>query len=89
MDRFTPKWEAAVLPQLARIDAMPFDDVKPTERMSGAELTAHPRCGDGKEAPPAQSDRRNGVSCKVSKRQDDEMPRPCRVPATAASGQSW
>ncbi len=74
MDRFPPTWKVAILPQLARIGAMPFDAVKLPERMPGAELTAHAGCENGKEAPPAQADRRNGVSRKVSKGQAGELP---------------
>ncbi len=48
--------------------------IKLPERMPGAELTAHAGREDGKEAPPAQADRRNGVSRKVSKGQAGELP---------------
>ena len=48
--------------------------IKLMERMLGAELTAHLGYEEGKEAPPGQSNRRNGTSTKVLKGQDGEMP---------------
>ena len=48
--------------------------IKLMERMLGAELTAHLGYEEGKEAPPGQSNRRNGSSTKVLKGQDGEMP---------------
>jgi transposase-like protein len=48
--------------------------IKLMERMLGAALTAHLGYEEGKEAPPAQSNRRNGASTKVLKGQDGEMP---------------
>nr|WP_280634001.1 transposase [Paracoccus ravus] len=47
--------------------------IKLMERMLGAELTAHLGYEDGKDAPPGQSNRRNGASIKVLKGQDGEM----------------
>jgi putative transposase len=44
------------------------------ERMLGAELTAHLGYEDGKDAPPAQANRRNGTSAKRLKGQDGELP---------------
>jgi len=44
------------------------------ERMLGAELTAHLGYEDGKDAPLAQANRRNGTSAKRLKGQDGEMP---------------
>lgn len=44
------------------------------ERMLGAELTAHLGCEDGKDAPPDQTNRRNGSSAKKLKGQDGELP---------------
>lgn len=48
--------------------------IKLMERMLGAELTAHLGYEDGRDAPPGQSNRRNGTSTKVLKGQDGEMP---------------
>ncbi len=48
--------------------------IKLMERMLGAELTAHLGYEEGKEAPPGQTNRRNGASTKVLKGQDGEMP---------------
>ncbi len=48
--------------------------VKLMERMLGAELTAHLGYEEGKEAPPGQTNRRNGSSAKRVKGQDGEMP---------------
>lgn len=47
--------------------------IRPMERMSGAELTAHPGHDEGKEAPARQRNRRNGASTKVLKGQDGEL----------------
>jgi putative transposase len=47
--------------------------IKLMERMLGAELTAHLGYEDGKDAPPGQSNRRNGTSSKVLKGPDGEM----------------
>ena len=44
------------------------------ERMLGAELTAHLGYEEGENAPPNQSNRRNGTSTKVLKGQDGELP---------------
>jgi len=44
------------------------------ERMLGAELTAHLGYEDGKDAPPAQANRRNGTSAKRLKGRDGELP---------------
>jgi len=48
--------------------------IKLMERMLGAELTAHLGYEEGKDAPPGQSNRRNGTSAKVLKGQDGELP---------------
>ena len=48
--------------------------IKLMERMPGGELTAHLGHEDGKQAPPGQSNRRNGASTRVLKGQDGEMP---------------
>ena len=48
--------------------------IKLMERMPGAELTAHLGYEEGKDAPPGQSNRRNGTSAKVLKGQDGELP---------------
>ena len=48
--------------------------VKLMERMLGAELTAHLGYEAGQDAPPVQSNRRNGSSSKVLKGQDGELP---------------
>lgn len=48
--------------------------IKLMERMLGAELTAHLGYEEGKQAPPGQSNRRNGASTKVLKGQDGELP---------------
>jgi putative transposase len=48
--------------------------IKLMERMLGAELTAHLGYEEGKEAPPGQTNRRNGASTKELKGQDGEMP---------------
>lgn len=44
------------------------------ERMLGAELTAHLGYEEGENAPPSQTNRRNGTSTKVLKGQDGAMP---------------
>jgi transposase-like protein len=44
------------------------------KRMLGAELTAHLGYEDGKDAPPNQSNRRNGTTSKRLKGQDGEVP---------------
>jgi len=43
------------------------------ERMLGAELTAHLGFEAGKDAPPGQSNRRNGTSTKVLKGRDGAL----------------
>ena len=48
--------------------------IKLMERMLGAERRAHPGYGEGKDAPPSQSNRRNGTSAKRLKGQDGEVP---------------
>jgi integrase len=48
--------------------------IKLMERMLGAELTAHLGYEEGKDAPPSQSNRRNGTAGKRLKGQDGEMP---------------
>jgi transposase-like protein len=48
--------------------------IKLMERMLGAELTAHLGYEDGKDAPPGQSNRRNGTASKRLKGQDGEVP---------------
>ena len=48
--------------------------IKLMERMLGAELTAHLGYEDGKDAPLAQSNRRNGTASKRLKGQDGEVP---------------
>lgn len=48
--------------------------IKLMERMLGGELTAHLGYEDGQDAPPSQSNRRNGVSAKVLKGQDGALP---------------
>ena len=48
--------------------------IKLMERMLGAELTAHLGYEEGENAPPTQSNRRNGTSAKVLKGQDGELP---------------
>ena len=48
--------------------------IKLMERMLGAELTAHPGYEDGKDAPPGQSNRRNGTAGKRLKGQIGEAP---------------
>jgi len=48
--------------------------IKLMERMLGAELTAHLGYEEGKEAPPAQTNRRNGTAGKRLKGQDGEVP---------------
>ncbi len=47
--------------------------IKLMERMLGAELTAHLGYEDGKDAPPGQSNRRNGTGSKRLKGQDGEV----------------
>ena len=76
--------------------------IKLMERMLGAELTAHLGYEEGNDAPPGQSNRRNGTSAKMLKGQDGELPvaiprdrpshRNCVSTAgqwTAASSPSW
>ena len=48
--------------------------IKLMERILGAELTAHLGYEDGKDAPPDQSNRRNGAAGKRLKSQDGEVP---------------
>ncbi|MCF7778098.1 IS256 family transposase [Sulfitobacter sp. M220] len=48
--------------------------IKLMERMLGAELTSHLGYEDGKDAPPDQTNRRNGSSAKRLKGQDGELP---------------
>lgn len=48
--------------------------IKLMERMLGAELTAHLGYEEGKDAPPAQPNRRNGTSAKRLKSQDGDVP---------------
>ena len=48
--------------------------IKLMERMLGAELTAHLGYEDGKDAPPGQSNRRNGSASKRLRGQDGEVP---------------
>jgi len=48
--------------------------VKLMERMLGAELTAHLGYEEGQDAPPGQSNRRNGAGSKRLKGQDGETP---------------
>ena len=48
--------------------------IKLMERMLGGELTAHLGYEDGKDAPPEQSNRRNGTASKRLKGRDGEMP---------------
>ena len=48
--------------------------IKLMERMLGAELTAHLGYEEGKDAPPAQTNRRNGTAGKRLKGQDGEVP---------------
>jgi len=48
--------------------------IKLMERMLGAELTSHLGYEEGENAPPSQSNRRNGTSAKVLKGQDGELP---------------
>ena len=48
--------------------------IKLMERMLGAELTAHPGYEEGKDAPPGQSNRRNGTAGKRLKGQIGEAP---------------
>ncbi|MBC7284033.1 IS256 family transposase [Hoeflea sp.] len=48
--------------------------IKLMERMLGAELTAHLGYDEGKDAPPGQSNRRNGTAGKRLKGQDGELP---------------
>lgn len=48
--------------------------IKLMERMLGAELTAHLGYEEGQEAPPGQTNRRNGVGSKRLKGQDGEAP---------------
>lgn len=48
--------------------------IKLMERMLGAELTAHLGYEEGKEAPPAQVNRRNGTSPKLLKGDDGLLP---------------
>lgn len=48
--------------------------IKQSERMLGAELTAHLGVEERKVAPPGQSNRRNGTASKRLKGQDMEMP---------------
>lgn len=48
--------------------------IKLMERMLGAELTAHLGYEEGNDAPPGQSNRRNGTSAKVLNGQDGELP---------------
>ncbi len=59
--------------------------IKLPERMPGAQLTAHAGREDGKEAPPAQADRRNGVSRKVSRGRPATCRWLYRVTTTAVS----
>jgi hypothetical protein len=49
-------------------------EIKLVERMLGAELTAHLGCEEGKEAPPGQTNRRNGASAKMLKGEGGELP---------------
>ena len=51
-------------------------EIKLMERMPGAELTAHLGYEDGKDAPPNQTNRRNGTASKRLKGQDGEVPIP-------------
>ena len=57
-------------------DAGPMKEleIKLMERMSGAELTAHPGHEDGKDAPSDQANRRNGSLGKRLRGQDGELP---------------
>lgn len=48
--------------------------IKLMERMLGAELTAHLGYEEGQDAPPGQSNRRNGTANKRLKGQDGELP---------------
>jgi transposase-like protein len=48
--------------------------IKLMERMLGAELTAHLGYEEGKDAPPGQSNRRNGTAGKRLKGQDGDVP---------------
>lgn len=48
--------------------------IRPMERMLGTGLTAHLGYKEGKDAPPGQSNRRNGTSTRVLKGQDRELP---------------
>ena len=48
--------------------------IKLMERMLGAELTAHLGYDEGKDAPPSQTNRRNGTASKRLKGQDGEVP---------------
>lgn len=57
------------------------------ERMLGAKPTAHLGYEEDKDAPPGPLNRCNGLSTKVLKGQDGELP--MAVPATAASSRSW
>ncbi len=57
--------------------------IKLMERMPGAELIAHLGYEDGTDAPPGQSNRRNGTSTKMLKGQEGEMP--VAVPRDRAS----
>ena len=60
------------------------------ERMLGAELTAHLGCDDGKDAPPGQSNRRNGTASKRLKGRGTARCRyRCRATETAAMSRNW
>ncbi len=59
------------------------------ERMLGAELTAHLGYEEGKDAPPGQGNRRNGISIRFLKGRDGALPWRFRATVTAASNPSW
>ena len=63
--------------------------IKLMERMLGAELRAHPGHEEGKDAPPGQTDRRNGASGQVPKGQDGALPLSVPRDRDSASSPSW
>ncbi len=63
--------------------------IKLMERMLGAELTAHLGYEEGKDAPPGQTNRRNGTSAKVLKARTARCRWPGRATGKAASSLSW
>lgn len=63
--------------------------IKLLERMLGAELTAHLGYEEGKDAPPGQTNRRNGTANKRLKGEDGEVPISVPVIVPAVLNLSW